>query len=70
MAKVHRYNEILRILHFLGIAIYKSKCAATAATAYLAHLNRWAQMFRQLYTDISTGVIKASKQVETSPHDF
>jgi len=44
--KVHWYNEILRISRFLDSAIFGCKYAATAATAYPAHLELWASMFQ------------------------
>ena len=46
---LHWYNEILMISHYLGIAILESECAATAAAACPAHLDRRASMFRQVH---------------------
>ena len=58
----HRYNEILIISSYLGIAILKCERAAPAATACPALLDRRASMFRNVLYRLST---KISKPLET-----
>ena len=49
----HRYNEILIISSYLGIAILKCERAAPAATACPALLDRRASMFRNVLYRLS-----------------
>ena len=49
----HKYNEILIISSYLGIAILKCERAAPAATACPALLDRRASMFRNVLYRLS-----------------